>query len=217
MSKSEPVGCLTVLLQLFGIRLDGKAESSVLLPYRLRDDFLSPAELAFYRVLLLSLEGSSLICPKVNLADIFFVVRSSESQIYRNKIDRKHVDFLLCDPQSLKPLLGIELDDSSHDRHDRQERDELVDQVFAAAQLPLLRIRAAAKYSPHAIAQQVREALSRSEPLRILGSSPSGIPDCPKCHVAMTKRRARKAGQEGSEFWGCVNYPKCRETVPLEQ
>lgn len=50
-SSEEPKGCLAAILSLFGINLGGGAEPVVELPYRLRDDFLSPAEFSFYRVL----------------------------------------------------------------------------------------------------------------------------------------------------------------------
>ena len=59
----------------------------------------------------MALDGSHIVCPKVNLADIFFVARPNENQSYRNKIDRKHVDFLLLDPTTMKPVMGVELDD----------------------------------------------------------------------------------------------------------
>lgn len=98
MSDSEPQGCLAVILSLFGIRLGDSSQGSVQLPYRQRDDFLSAAELSFYRVLMLGLDGSYLVCPKVNLADIFFVARPNENQALRNKIDRKHVDFCYAIP-----------------------------------------------------------------------------------------------------------------------
>lgn len=61
----------------------------------------------------------------------------------KNRISRKHVDFLLCDSQTMRPRVGVELDDSSHAREDRQTRDALVQQVFDAAGLALLRFRAA--------------------------------------------------------------------------
>lgn len=157
MPKSEPQGCLTAILNLFGIRLAAGSGRPEQLPYRRRDDFLTAAELSFYRVLMLGLDGSHLVCPKVNLADIFFVARPNENQSYRNKIDRKHVDFLLLDPTTMKPIIGVELDDASHARRDRQDRDEFVDQVFEAAGLPLLRVRAAASYSPQNIADLVRQ------------------------------------------------------------
>lgn len=74
MTKSEPQGCLLAILKFFGISFGG-ADERVDLPYRLRDDFLSPAELSFYRVLQSALAGRATISSKVNLADIFFVAR----------------------------------------------------------------------------------------------------------------------------------------------
>ena len=84
------------------------------LPYRLRDDFLSPAERNFYLVLRTAVSDWGIICPKVSLKDLFYVKSKDPSQyrIYTNKIDRKHIDFLLCDPKTARPLLGIELDDN---------------------------------------------------------------------------------------------------------
>ena len=95
---SEPQGCLAFILNLFGIKLEKADAVEKALPYRLRDDFLSRAEFSFYSVLVQSVGSKAVVCPKVNLADIFFVSRPNENQRYRNKIDRKHVDFLLCDP-----------------------------------------------------------------------------------------------------------------------
>jgi len=112
-------------------------------PYALRDDFLSKAELNFYRVLVGVVSPDVTVLTKVSLGDLFYAKSgdSSEWRIYTNKIDRKHVDFLLCDRLSMQPLAGMELDDRSHQRADRQERDAFVDQVFAAAGLPLHRVR----------------------------------------------------------------------------
>ena len=215
MPDSEPQGCLTAILKLFGIRLAAGSGRPEQLPYRQRDDFLSAAELSFYRVLVMALDGSHLVCPKVNLADIFFVARPNENQSYRNKIDRKHVDFLLCDSTTMKPVVGVELDDSSHARRDRQDRDEFVDQVFKAAGLPLLHVRAAASYSPQHIADLVRQAISgRGIPDKAVANQ-ADTPTCPKCGTPMVLRTAKKGDQNGREFWGCMNYPKCRETVGI--
>src|SRR5690606_28630791 len=104
--------CLTAILRLFGINLGEPTATTGELPYRLRDDFLSPAELSFYRVLRLAVKDQAVILAKVNLADIFFVARPNQNQAYRNKIDRKHVDFLLLHAETMKPLVGLELDDS---------------------------------------------------------------------------------------------------------
>jgi hypothetical protein len=71
-----------------------KETASLPPPYRLRDDFLSPAEFPFYKVLS-SLVGASLtIESKVRLADVCFVARPYENFAYFNRITRKHLDFL---------------------------------------------------------------------------------------------------------------------------
>ena len=112
------------------------------LPFKLRDDFLSNAELSFYQVLRGVVAQRALVFTKVNLGDLFFVATGDQrkNRALANRIDRKHVDFLLCDPKTVRPIVAIELDDKSHERPDRMERDKLVQGVFSAAGLPLIRI-----------------------------------------------------------------------------
>lgn len=40
----------------------------------------------------------------------------------------------------------------------------------------------------------------------------SSVPACPACGAAMKKRVAKRGGNAGGEFWGCVTYPACRGT-----
>lgn len=211
-TSPEPRGCLAVILGLFGIRLGSPAEAPGF-PYRQRDDFLSPAEFSFYRVLAAAIGSQAIICPKVGLGDVFYVAHSNNKQSFRNKIDRKHVDFLLCDPQTMRPRLGIELDDASHGRAERVERDQFVDGVFAAAGLPLLRFPARSGYDPKALSAQLAPHLSQQD-VASVASPPvqSGVPPvCPKCGITMVQRVASKGQNIGKTFWGCPNFPQCRE------
>lgn len=214
MRNQERHGCLTVILRLFGIPLEKTA--TLELPYCLRDDFLSPAEFSFYRVLQLAVRDQGIVCPKVNLADIFFVSRPNENQAYRNRIDRKHVDFLVCHPRTMKPQFGVELDDKSHGRSDRVERDEFVNEVFQAAGLPLIRKPAKAAYEPQALAAELSsyfaEHVATVAPTPVALSSTSS-PICSKCGVPMVQRTASKGQNAGKQFWGCTNYPRCREVA----
>ena len=59
---------------------------------------------------------------------------------YFRRISQKHIDFLICEKESLKPVLGIELDDRSHQREDRQKRDEFVNALYENIGLKMLRI-----------------------------------------------------------------------------
>lgn len=213
-TDKEPQGCLAVLLKLIGIDLTSTPPQQKL-PYRLRDDFLSPAELSFFRVLQQSVSEELVICPKVRLADLFLVPGAKEGQSYRNKIDRKHVDFLLCSPDRMTPQLAIELDDASHSRKQRQARDQFVDSVFAAAGLPLLHIPASRTYSVLEIAEQVHLKLAQTSSQPTKPKVHNGTPVCPRCDVEMVLRTAAKGARQGEQFWGCQNYPQCRETVPV--
>ncbi|MBI5443686.1 MAG: DUF2726 domain-containing protein [Deltaproteobacteria bacterium] len=54
----------------------------------------------------------------------------------------------VCDPQTGSPILGVELNDRSHDRQDRKERDDFVSGVFEAAKLPLIALPARSAFEP---------------------------------------------------------------------
>lgn len=38
-------------------------------------------------------------------------------------------------------------------------------------------------------------------------------PTCPQCDIKMTVRENRSGRNPGSKFWGCVRYPRCRQTL----
>ncbi len=99
---SEKAGCLGLLLKLFGI--GGPTTGNGALPSRLRDDFLSAAEVSFYNVLRQVAGERATVCAKVRLADLFRVARPNENAAARNRIAAKHVDFLLCDPLTMPAL-----------------------------------------------------------------------------------------------------------------
>ncbi|MFZ5814456.1 MAG: DUF2726 domain-containing protein, partial [Bacillota bacterium] len=178
------------------------------LPYNLRRAFLSPAELSFYHVLRLAAGEQYAISCKVGLSDIFYVAQKDGRMSWHNKIDRKHVDFLLCNAQSMLPIAGIELDDASHYREDRYERDAFVDEVFQAAGLPLFHMPARRSYSVEELRESLGEVLTMAPPAATVTVAKGETPTCPRCGVPMVRRAARK---NGSPFWGCKNYPQCRE------
>jgi len=117
------------------------------LPYSAKKYFFSIAERSFYEVLKRLISEDHTVFAKVRLADLVYVSKGSSSrQSHFNRINRKHVDFVLCN-RDLAPLVAIELDDSSHDDEEREARDEFVDQVLASAALPIVHIRAKRAYA----------------------------------------------------------------------
>lgn len=248
-TKENP-GCLSFFTNLFGGSKTSKqltvevvpAEPEVW-PYRVRDDFLSTTELSFYRVLSLVVGTRAIIFTKVGLSDVFYVVRPNENQSYRNRIAQKHVDFVVCDTQTLKPLFAVELDDTSHQRTDRQERDAFVDQVFQSANLPLVHIPAQREYNVQELAAKIEAYIPAKTEIKpqvtavptppqhtqVMSSatvqpantnpisSTSTAPLCPKCGIPMMVRTVAQGEHKGKQFYGCANYPRCREMKPLKQ
>ncbi|MEZ6089097.1 MAG: DUF2726 domain-containing protein [Pirellulaceae bacterium] len=108
---TERGGCLGILMRVFGASTSEETKRRRKYqrrkpPYRLRPDFLSPAELAFYTVLQQAVGQSYAINNKVRMGDLLYVPRDRDSRKYENKVSSKHVDFLLCDSTTMQPLLG---------------------------------------------------------------------------------------------------------------
>lgn len=86
-------------------------------------------------------ERSLVICPKVRLADIVHP-REGDPNYFSHfgRIKSKHVDFVICN--QLMIVLGIvELDDNSHNRRDRQQRDQLVDAILTSVGYKIIHTR----------------------------------------------------------------------------
>lgn len=218
-SNSDRPGCLASILAFFRIRpRQTDLAPGEVLPYRTRDDFLSPAEQSLYRLLCSTLQGRAVVFPKVRLADIFFVARPNENVGYMNRVAQRHLDFLICDPTTLHPMAGLELDDSSHARPQRQASDAFLNEVFASAGLPLVRVPVQASYT----AEQVSGALSRimhsPPPAQPLQQAPTGdAPLCPKCGIPMVVRQVAQGPHKGKRFYGCRNFPQCRQLIAIDR
>src|SRR5881394_359412 len=108
--------------------------------YEACDSLLTEGERSFFGVLDQALAGEYRLFAKVRLADVVRPVQGSSRsgrQGAFNSISAKHVDFVLCDPASLKVVGVVELDDKSHRRFDRGLRDSLVDAALADAGIPV--------------------------------------------------------------------------------
>lgn len=131
------------------------------MPYYKRPSLLTKAELRFYRSLHKAVLDEYEIFAMVRIADLIRVEKGSvNGRKWLNKILSKHIDFVLCNSGSLEPVLCIELDDASHNRPDRVERDSFVNDAFEAADLPLLRIPVEPTYNAGEVRDLIEEFLS---------------------------------------------------------
>lgn len=222
-------GCLLSLINALGLLHQGEegqddaelpieAELLEELPYRIRDDFLSPAERSFFAALVTAVGERAIVCPKVSLGDVLFATDRKQYRRFANRINQQHVDFLLCSQENAKPLVAVELDDSSHERESAKQRDRFKDAACRAAGLPLVRIPARRTYDPQELMDVLLPYLQSASPhpaVPLVSLAEGGQPTCPRCGVPMVVRTATKGAQTGQQFYGCSNFPKCREVIPI--
>ena len=125
---------------------------------------LTKPEALLYRSLVRAVEDRYQVMAKVRLWDFIWLANYPlERRHVLGNLSCRHVDFLLCEPYTLKPLLVIELDDASHLKPEAQAADRFKDAVFAAAGLPLLRLARPHESVPH-LRQQIAHKLEPVEP-----------------------------------------------------
>lgn len=130
------------------------------LPYQKKWYLLSPAERDFYQTLCQVAGDRYLIFAKVRLLDLLWLPDNMNNRIlYIRRVASKHVDFVLCHPQTVAPALVIELDDATHRLPEGQERDIFLNEVLWVAGIPLLRVPVRKSFSAPVLRGQILEIL----------------------------------------------------------
>ncbi|NWG05454.1 MAG: DUF2726 domain-containing protein [Chloroflexi bacterium] len=191
-------------------------EPDVRLPYRLRENFMSTPELALYRALVELSEGRYVICPKVALNDIFYIVRPNENVNFFNKIFRKHIDFLLCSPSTFKPAFGVELVKPIA-KSETRETDQFMEDLFLSAGIPLVHIPTSERYRIADLVELFKLSLVKVKETGALRASTvsDSVPMCPVCGRMMVLRVHRNGSEKGKKYYGCIDSPKCSGAVEI--
>lgn len=130
------------------------------LPYVAAPALLTPAERAFFVALRQAVGTDYQLFAKVRLGDILQIepgVSGKRRFAAFGRISSKHADFVLCDPRSFAVVVVVELDDRSHQRRDRQERDRFFDSALAVASIPVLRVTARRGYDARELRDRLEE------------------------------------------------------------
>lgn len=185
--------------------------------YVLRATLFTAAERSFLGVLDQAVGTDYRVFGQVRLSDVADVKRGVSARVRQsalNRIQAKHLDFVLCDPSTLEIKCAIELDDSTHAQASRRDRDKFLTSVCASIGLRLVRIPAKHSYS----VAEIRALLTTDAQTQVPTSSvppPLYAQACPKCGAPMVARTATSGASKGKSFWGCSTFPKCRAVVDL--
>lgn len=188
------------------------------LPYRLKEPFLNTPELALFRVLSEMVGNRYSICPKVSLNDVFYILRPNENVHFFNKIFRKHVDFLLCEPETFKPAFGVEIIKPIA-KNGARKLDTFMEQLFSDAGLPLVHIPSSENYREADVIALFQVAVAKAggaSSTRIDHHPADTVPNCPVCGKMMVLRIHRKGAQAGFKYYGCIDNPRCAGAVEID-
>ena len=152
---------LAVLVAGIAIALEffrGSEKSQSKYQYKKKDFFMTRPEHELYDILVSIVGDKYYIYPQAHLpAVVDYKVVGQNWKAAFSHINQKSVDFVLCDKKYISPKLAIELDDKSHEREYRIERDIEVERILAESQLPLLRIKNNGSFDPKEILQRINE------------------------------------------------------------
>lgn len=126
--------------------------------YTRKTYLMTKGENEFFQILFKIIDNKYHIFPQIHLISLLEHKIAGQSwKGAKSHIDRLSVDYVICDRRYLSPILAIELDDISHKRGDRIERDLRVERILAEARIPLLRV----KYKDRLNEEIIRESLSQ--------------------------------------------------------
>lgn len=129
--------------------------------YKTKQYLMTYAENNFYKFLVEAVSDTYYIYPQVHLSKI--VDHKVEGQNWKrafSHVNQKSVDYILCDKHYISPKLVIELDDKTHERPDRIDRDREVERILRQVGLPLLRIKKIDEFTPSELADKIKSLVA---------------------------------------------------------
>ncbi len=127
------------------------------LGYKRVEKIFTASERKFFIHLQQAVGNEFYIFAKVRAADVLLPKSAKDRSRWQsafNKVACKHFDYVLCDA-NLKIVAAIELDDVSHGRADRQERDKFIEWACKSAGVSLIRFKTAKGYVPKELRQEI--------------------------------------------------------------
>lgn len=128
--------------------------------YNKKEKLLTDNEKLFYKVIKeVTKDKEIIIQTQVVLYEIIETKKKNKYfNFYFNKIKAKSIDYVLVD-YDFNILVCIELDDTTHNRPDRIQRDEFINQLFRETNTRLIRVPAQPYYNVDRIRKLIEECL----------------------------------------------------------
>lgn len=110
--------------------------------YSRKNGIMTKYEWQFYERLTKISAGRYHVFPQIHLSAFMKnETRGKYNKLSFQRINRRSVDFVLCDIETGRVAYAVELDDNTHDLPSRQHRDSIVQEMLDQVNIPLVRFR----------------------------------------------------------------------------
>lgn len=128
--------------------------------YVTKEYLMTKTELKFFRELKkITDKLELLIFPQVNMEKIIQVSDNNVSD--RNKIKSRSIDYTIVKSNNCKIVCCIELDDYTHNRQSVIKKDEIRNQIFKKANIPLHRVKVSNYYNLEELENTIRNEMNK--------------------------------------------------------
>lgn len=153
-----------ILIRVLENYFGGKEEGDDFQIYKRKEFLLNIPERKFFEHIQQIIPDKYVIFPQVVLSSIVNVNSSTRRfWTYRNKINKKTIDFVIFEKPYFKPVLAIEYDGKTHDRPDRRERDNFVRKTLKSAGIKIIHIKHSDNIDFEIIKEELNETIKNYE------------------------------------------------------
>jgi hypothetical protein len=154
---------LMILLVVVAIAALKMNEGGVAFPFHQNKGLFSNVECTFIRLIEVAVGKEYRVMCRIRLSDILSLHRNTDRKTARTALSRannKYLDFVLCDRESMKPVIAIDLVHDKGNEGYKLQRDWFVGGALDAARIPHLRIKVKSGYKPEEIRACIQAKLA---------------------------------------------------------
>jgi hypothetical protein len=208
---------LVVILVLIVLLLRRRKDSTIIPVQSISKDdvpsLLTQPELACFNTLKTVAGNEFYIMAKVSLSDIA-VVKKGVNQARLKKAakqGKRHIDFILCNTETLAVICAIELENAATAASGKKESHsaDLLEEVGVM----VFHMPVKTSYSVPEMQQALTPYLKGHQPSpdeMVATVSMEAFRSCKACKARMVLKRAKSGKYKGVLFWVCSSYPKCK-------
>ncbi len=212
------LGIAVVVILILAVLLFRRGRDSATIPAQAAEktdipSLLTQPELACFNTLKSVAGNEFYIMAKVSLSDIAVVKKGVDQARLKKaaKKGKRHIDFILCNKETLAVVCAIELEDAATAASGRRESHsaDLLEEVGVM----VFHMPVKTSYSVPEMQQALTPYLKGHQPSpdeMVATVSMEAFRSCKTCKARMILKRAKSGKYKGVLFWVCSNYPKCK-------